>query len=302
MLIIGVLYILAMVIGVVALIGIVIVLILSYSMLRLEYKGERKKAEKREFWIRFIFVLAGGFSAIFLSILNASFVSIFAMLLFLALSYKGWFAFIRFFFYLYHKESIKTNENFIKGLKIAPLFVLSFIFLFFNSVAEIGLSALPKASRTYDRCHDNEDWLLGGECSSRDLTIKDVVGKWQMLSNRDVKGNYEHYYFVLKEDKTVEFHSYYVTTEAQSYNTIKYKDINSTWELYLEGSGLLDLGEYNKFHPFITIIMEKGDMLFRFDSGEKEDELYLQNQYDDVDAPHYLTYKKVKNVNKKEEH
>ena len=78
---------------------------------------------------------------------------------------------------------------------------------------------------------------------------------------------------------------------------IEYKDINSTWELNLIGAGNSIGSEADAFHPYITIVMDKGDIEFGFDSGNKDDELYLQKQYDDFDAPHYLTYKRV--INKK---
>jgi len=53
----------------------------------------------------------------------------------------------------------------------------------------------------------------------------------------------------------------------------------------------------NIFTLDITIDIDKNSsMTFRFDAGEIKDELYLQNQYDDIDAPHYLTYKHEENL------
>ena len=280
-------------IATVAIIIIIVILILSYSMLKFERQGDEEKAKKRVSSIQFISLLSGTFTIIFMSILDFEPITLFAMVIFLFVSYKGWCAFSRFVYFLYYKEKTRAKKSLLKGLIIAPFFILSLIFLLFTSMLDIGLSALPKPSKTYDACHDNNaDWLHIDECTSRKLTVKDVTGKWQMLSNSDVKEGYSNLYFVLKEDKTVEFHAYYVTREA-GYGMIEYKDINSTWELNLIGAGNSIGSKADTFHPYITIAMEKGDIEFGFDSGNNDDELYLQKQYDDFDAPHYLTYKRV---------
>ena len=296
MLMLGVLYYIAMFIGIIAIVFIILILVLTYNTLVLEYKGEKEKAEVRESFVLILFGLSGIGTLLLMLFFRASALQLFLMLIFIISSYIGWFAFMRFIFYLFKKENEKAKESFMSGVKVAPFFLGSIVLMFLNIAYQPRIDKSFRVARTYDICHDKEDWLVGGECSSRTLKVDDVVGKWQMLMNRDIKkGKYKEYYFTLKKSGEVSFHSYYVEEHIGSYDTIEYADINSTWKFYLQGKGLVSSSaNSDNFHPYIIIkIDENSSMLFRFDSGKHSSELYLQNQYDDFDAPHYLTYRRV---------
>ncbi len=293
MAVIGLLYIIAMIIAGVVLIGIILVLILSYQVVSLEHKGEHEKSQNRASWVLLIFILGGGGLFLLMLLAHSSIVNFVALLFLLVSGYMGWFALVRFLFYLAQNKPILAKNNFVQGVKLSPFFLISLLILWINFTERSMGSGTQsnKVSRTYDACHKKEDWLVGGECTSHELSVADVVGKWQMLHNRDTKGSYQNYYFLLKSDGSVLFHSFYVATQRGGYDEIDYMDINSTWKLHLQGEGLVPSSNPDSFHPYITInIDDKHHMLFRLDSGESKSELYLQNQYDDFDAPHYLTY------------
>jgi len=223
--------------------------------------------------------------------------------------YFGWFAFFKFLFYLFHHESTKAKESFMTGIKLSPFFLgsIGILFVIYSKQKPFYKSDPYIIHRTYDKCHKKEDWLVGGECTSFDLKLDEIVGRWQMLPNRDVKdlSLYPNYYFILKPNGEAIFHGYYVATNTGGYyDNIEYLEINSTWQFHPKGKGLVDSsGNPDEFHPYITIdINPKEKILFRFDSGEKREELYLHNQYDDFDAPHYLTYKHEINTEIKNYH
>jgi len=293
---IGILYYVAVFIGSVAILFILLILVLSYITLNLEYKGKKEKSELMESFILIIFTLSGIGILLLMTLFDAPLLNRLLMIIFIIAGYIGWFAFIRFVFYLLKKENKIAKKNFILGLKVTPFFLGSFILIFLNIVTQPRVNKSFRVARTYDICHDKEDWLVGGECTSRTLKVEDIVGKWQMLMNRDIKKEkYKEYYFTLKKSGEVSFHSYYVEEHIGTYATIEYADINSTWKFYLQGKGLVSSSANpDNFHPYIIIkIDENSSILFRFDSGKSSSELYLQNQYDDFDAPHYLTYRRT---------
>ena len=298
MMLIGILYIIAITIATIALVSGITITVLTYQYISLEYQGEEQKAQKRLSWIQTIFMLGSGGMVVLMLILKLSPVTMGLVAFLLISGYFGWFAFFRFLFYLFHHESTKAKESFITGVKLSPLFVGSLVVLYLIFMQQRPFHKIDpyRIKRTYDKCHEQEDWLVGGECTSFDLKPDDMVRKWQMLPNEDVKNSslYPNYYFILKPNAEAIFHGYYVATDTGGYyDEIEYIEINSTWQFHPKGKGLVDSsGNPDKFHPYITIdIDSKRQILFRFDSGERREELYLHNQYDDFDAPHYLTYK-----------
>jgi len=298
MMLIGILYIIAIAIATITLVLGIATIVFTYQYISLEYQGEEQKAQKKLSWIQTIFILGSAGIVVLMMILKLSPITMWLVAVVLISGYFGWFAFFRFLFYLFHHESTKAKESFIRGVKLSPLFVGSLVALYLIFMQQKPFHKIDpyRINRTYDKCHEKEDWLVGGECTSFDLKPDDMVGKWQMLPNEDVKNLslYPNYYFILKANGEAIFHGYYVATDTGGYyDEIEYIEINSSWQFHPKGKGLVaSSGNPDKFHPYITIdIDSKRQILFRFDSGESREELYLHNQYDDFDAPHYLTYK-----------
>jgi len=259
----------------------------------LYYKMELKKAIARHIVHFIVFLPLLSIMLYVLYINEYSIVDLVVFLLFLLSAFVGFYIFLYFMYALSDKNSKKI---------FLSLFLGGAVFVVFAPSAYYSLSPMYnymqtdeyKESGIYDDCHDKEDWLVGGECTSRDLTLEDVVGKWQMQNNRDVSS--KENYFLLLSNGQVRFHGYYVVPSG-GYDYIKYIDLNSTWSLELKGRGLTNFGgKPDERHPFVSIkIDETREITFRFDSRYGT-ALYLQHQYDDFDAPHYLTYKRIEGL------
>jgi hypothetical protein len=294
MLLIGLLALIIKIILYIYIIGFFVLLFTTYKSLSLEYKKDSKKARIYKNISQFLFILGFGIILLFVLLIHPN---IFTFVIILPLFISGyylWFGLIETFFFLYKGDN-RVKISFIKTIKASLFFIISIGLINFASNNQRLNSKIKR--RTYESCHDKEDWLLGGECVSRELKMRDIVGRWKMLPNRDIKDK-KNYYFILKSNGKVEFHGYYVVSQKFGYDYIEHIDINSSWHYFPTGKGFIETSANpDNFHPYITIDIDKNSsMTFRFDAGEIKDELYLQNQYDDIDAPHYLTYKHEENL------
>ena len=133
----------------------------------------------------------------------------------------------------------------------------------------------------YDTCHEQEDFWMGGFCTSLDLNQSDIIGKWRLQKSRGAKESY----FILESNGSVEFHTFYVDKKESYFKTITYLDSRGKWEFH---------STKNSKHPYILIHADNGiDISFSFDSESTlDDGLTLQAQYDDPDAPYYLVFKR----------
>ena len=284
-----------------------------FDFIKLFHQGEEKKAYKKLLY-SFLFVLPFLLFVLFFLGKYGLFYQSMAGI-FLVSSYFGLAVFIL-FLYSVKKQHIKNS--------IKSLFMGGVIFIFFApsgfftlkpivtyliehpDVSSIDLLdiILPTSDNNssliddlfsntpvedYDSCHDKEDWLAGGFCTSREITIQSILGRWELDKNYmdfDYKNDekYKKSYFVLNSNGTVFFHAYSVV-RAESYymDDIKYMDFNGTWKLFQE---------HENFHPYITISSKTNKLItFYFTSyTTKEEALALVDRYSDPDAPKDLRF------------
>jgi len=217
------------------------------------------------------------------------------MALFLLSGFFGFYIFAYFLYAISKDNSRKVLISVFLGAIVALVFAPSGYFAL-KPIYEYMTSQHYKEAHASDACHDHEDWLVGGECTSRNLTLDDVVGKWKMLPTRDAKEGTEAYGFTLESNGSVDFHGYVLVANTDAYyDYIEHIDSTGTWTFHLKGKGLIS-SSFNpdERHPYVEITLKKAKKPFilRFNST-RGTALYLQNQYDDFDAPYYLTYQHV---------
>ncbi len=264
------------------------------KVIKLYYDMRFKHAIIRHIIHFFIFLIFFSILIMVIYSLKVSWLYLFSLAIFLQSAFFGFYILLFFLYSAYYKSWKRVSVALLLGailfipFSISSYFVFKPIYHFYNTTHH------QKVDNNYDKCHEKEDWWVGGECTSKNLTINDVVGKWTMQKNEDVKNAYKNSYFILYPNGKVNFHAYYVVKSSyNNYDYIDKLDDNGTWKLHLKGKAYLGLSfNPDERHPYIEIKTKKvKSIIFRFNS-KYGTTLYLQNQYEDIDAPHYLTYKK----------
>ena len=276
-----------------------------FKSIKLYYEGEEKEAYKKIFYA-FLFVLPLLIWLIYLlQFTTATLFYKISMGIFLISSFVGLAVFLLFLYSVKMKNIEKSIKALLMGAVVFIFFAPSGFFTLKPIVME-GIIPYLESNRTlsfdpidiffsdidwtpedYDTCHEQEDFLMGGFCTSLTLNVKDIVGKWNLeaFDERDyeMKEKNQYGYFILNQDGSVDFHTFYI--EGGEYGSINYLDTTGTWRLDAPKGDT---------HPKLTLLTKEGKaIVLYFDSETTLDNgLCLTNQYSDPDAPHYLRFKR----------
>jgi len=264
----------------------------------LYYNMELKKALLRHF-VHFLLFAPIALIILYLAFIsNASFLYLLALFIFLGSAFVGFYIFLYFAWSAYNKNIKKVIISLLLGGAIFIFFAPSTYFVFAPIYRALNhgesVKTITKNRGAYDNCHDREDFLMGGFCTSQLLSDDDIIGKWILKEDNSntIKG--KDSYFILDKNGTVSFHGWAVRPAKGFgyYDDIERVNGSGSWKL-TQNEEIDIYGSATFAHPYITIDINDSPptIIFKFDS--QWGTLFLTNQFDDIDAPYYLRYQRV---------
>jgi len=268
------------------------------TITKLYYNMALKKALMRHFVHLILFIPIASLLLYLAFISHASWYYLLALFIFLGSAFFGFYVFLYFAWSLYHKNIKKVLLALVLGGGIFIFFAPSTYFVFAPIYRALyqgeSIKSIAQNRGAYDSCHDREDFLMGGFCTSQLLSRDDIIGKWILKEDNSnaIKG--KDSYFVLDKNGSVTFHGWAVRPAKGFgyYDDIERVNGSGNWELTQKEE--IDIyGSATFAHPYITIDINDSPptIIFKFDS--QWGTLFLTNQFDDIDAPHYLRYQRV---------